>query len=216
MSTNQSIKPITTKRLDNLSIGGCDLLELANKYGTPLYVIDEETLRKTCQEYKEAFKNYPNIKMMYASKALCTLSTSKIIFDEGYLYGDSENWANWMSVLSTTSCLFCVKEHGKIVEITLIPDNADKYEINVHPNCKCVYVPMRTKKIGKATNNGIHGAEVYLFVYGRLPDAFGRIWYEADINYQGGYRDKHRILYSNDGLIFVSYDHYKTFYEVVQ
>ena len=84
MCTNQSIKPITTKRLDNLSIGGCDLLELANKYGTPLYVIDEETLRKTCQEYKEAFKNYPNIKMMYASKALCTLSTSKIIFDEGF------------------------------------------------------------------------------------------------------------------------------------
>lgn len=48
----------------------------------------------------------------------------------------------------------------------------------------------------------------------RLPNAPGRIWYEADINYTGGYRNKHRLLYSNDGLIFVTYDHCKTFYEI--
>jgi diaminopimelate decarboxylase len=84
MTTNQSIKPITTTRDGNLFIGGCDLVELANKYGTPLYVIDEETLRQTLREYKDAFKDYPNIKMMYASKALCTLATSKIISDEGF------------------------------------------------------------------------------------------------------------------------------------
>ena len=62
MSTNQSIKPLTTEWKENLTIGGCDLVELANTYGAPLYVIDEETLRKACREYKEAFKNYPNIK----------------------------------------------------------------------------------------------------------------------------------------------------------
>ena len=44
----------------------------------------------------------------------------------------------------------------------------------------------------------------------------GRVWYEADINYDGGYRSNDRILYSNDGLIFVTYDHYKTFYEVTR
>lgn len=84
MSVNQSLKPITTERKDNLHIGGCDLVELAKKYGTPLYVIDEATLREICREYIDAFKNYPNIKMMYASKALCTLATSKIISDEGF------------------------------------------------------------------------------------------------------------------------------------
>jgi hypothetical protein len=47
-----------------------------------------------------------------------------------------------------------------------------------------------------------------------LPDAPGRIWYEADINYTGGYRKTHRVLYSSDGLVFVTYDHYKTFYEI--
>lgn len=47
-----------------------------------------------------------------------------------------------------------------------------------------------------------------------LPSVDGRIWYEADINYYEGRRNRHRILFSNDGLIFVTYDHYMTFYEV--
>ena len=50
---------------------------------------------------------------------------------------------------------------------------------------------------------------------GHLPESSGRIWYEADINYKWGYRGNDRILYSNDGLIFVTYDHYKTFIEIV-
>lgn len=49
----------------------------------------------------------------------------------------------------------------------------------------------------------------------RLPDALGQIWYEADIHYSFGYRGGERILYSNDGLIFVTYDHYATFVEIV-
>lgn len=48
----------------------------------------------------------------------------------------------------------------------------------------------------------------------QLPVADGRIWYEADINYTGGYRGNDRILFSSDGLIFVTYDHYRTFYEI--
>lgn len=55
----------------------------------------------------------------------------------------------------------------------------------------------------------------YLNEDNHLPDAPGRIWYEADINYYEGRRNRHRILWSNDGLIFVTYDHYETFYEVV-
>lgn len=48
-----------------------------------------------------------------------------------------------------------------------------------------------------------------------LPDSPGRIWYEADINYYEGRRNGHRVLWSNDGLIFVTYDHYETFYEII-
>ncbi len=48
-----------------------------------------------------------------------------------------------------------------------------------------------------------------------LPQASGRIWYEADINYKSGKRNTQRILWSNDGLMFVTYDHYETFYEII-
>lgn len=50
---------------------------------------------------------------------------------------------------------------------------------------------------------------------GHLPSKEGRTWYEADINYRFGYRNNQRVVYSNDGLIFVTYDHYKTFFEIV-
>lgn len=46
---------------------------------------------------------------------------------------------------------------------------------------------------------------------GRLPDKPGRIWYEADIGYEGGHRGSERIVYSNDGLIYRTSDHYETF-----
>jgi ribonuclease T1 len=46
---------------------------------------------------------------------------------------------------------------------------------------------------------------------GLLPKADGRKYYECDINYKGGYRGAERIVYSSDGLIFYSGDHYKTF-----
>ena len=49
----------------------------------------------------------------------------------------------------------------------------------------------------------------------KLPSASGRTWYEADINYTKGFRNEHRVLFSNDGLIFVTYDHYETFFEII-
>lgn len=85
-STNQFQKPITTKINDagNIEIGGCDLVSLAEKYSTPLYVVDEETLRSICRDYKKAFAKYPKMHMMYASKALCTSSIAKIVDSEGF------------------------------------------------------------------------------------------------------------------------------------
>ena len=44
-----------------------------------------------------------------------------------------------------------------------------------------------------------------------LPDAKNRKWTECDINYTGGYRGGERIVFSNDGLIYYSRDHYKNF-----
>ena len=46
---------------------------------------------------------------------------------------------------------------------------------------------------------------------GLLPEKKGRKYYECDINYTGGYRGPERIVFSDDGLIFYTADHYKTF-----
>ena len=46
---------------------------------------------------------------------------------------------------------------------------------------------------------------------GLLPADKGRKWYECDINYQGGYRGAERILYSSDGLVYYTGDHYQTY-----
>jgi len=61
----------------------------------------------------------------------------------------------------------------------------------------------------------IIGGDVYRNKDGHLPNAPDRIWYEADINYIDGRRNSQRILWSDDGLVFVTYDHYMTFYEIV-
>ena len=48
----------------------------------------------------------------------------------------------------------------------------------------------------------------------RLPDKKGRIWRECDIEYRGGARGAKRLIFSNDGLIFYTADHYESFERV--
>lgn len=49
---------------------------------------------------------------------------------------------------------------------------------------------------------------------GKLPRKHGRTWYEADCNYVRGNRGGERIVYSSDGLVFYTGDHYQTFEEM--
>lgn len=46
---------------------------------------------------------------------------------------------------------------------------------------------------------------------GLLPKAKGRKYHECDIDFDGGYRNGKRIIFSNDGLIYYTEDHYETF-----
>ena len=48
----------------------------------------------------------------------------------------------------------------------------------------------------------------------RLPEKRGRRWFEADLDFACGKRNADRLVYSNDGLRFVSTDHYRSFHEV--
>lgn len=69
----------------HLEIGGCDTVALAEKYGTPLYVMDEGDIRKNCKIYAEAMKKYydGNGLVLYASKALSCKYMYKIAAEEG-------------------------------------------------------------------------------------------------------------------------------------
>lgn len=68
----------------NLTIGGMDTVELAKKFSTPLYVMDEDTVRKNCRLFKESIdKNYENGLVLYASKALNCLEMCRIVNEEG-------------------------------------------------------------------------------------------------------------------------------------
>lgn len=80
MYVNQNIKPLTTKinNNGNLEISGCDLVELAKKYKTPLYVIDRNTLETMALDYKQAFSKYEKTNILFASKALMTGSIAQI------------------------------------------------------------------------------------------------------------------------------------------
>ncbi len=86
MSVNQKIFPKTfsTDEFGVVKLGGCSLLDLAKKYGTPLYVYDEETIRDICKDYKNAFASYPDVQPMFASKAFMVKAIASIMQSEGF------------------------------------------------------------------------------------------------------------------------------------
>ena len=106
-------------------------------------------------------------------------------------------------IIKTDGADYWLKYYGKLPEYYISPEQlgALGWKKNERPS---QYVSER-----------MLGGGVYDNKDRKLPDKIGRIWYEGDINYTPGRRNLHRILWSNDGLIFVTYDHYYTFYEVV-
>ena len=69
---------------NHLTIGGIDTTKLAAKYGTPLYVLDEDTIRANCRLYTESMNRFydGNGLILYASKALCNTALCKIVASE--------------------------------------------------------------------------------------------------------------------------------------
>jgi diaminopimelate decarboxylase len=86
-SPNQELLPLTAgiNSHDHLEIGGCDVTELVQQFGSPLYILDEESLRSACRQYREAFQNYypGEFQVLYASKAWSCLGVCAIAHSEG-------------------------------------------------------------------------------------------------------------------------------------
>lgn len=69
----------TASEQGRLMVGGCDVVDLAEEYGTPLYVFDEWTLRQRCQQAVYAFGD----SVAYASKAFLCGAMAKLAHEEG-------------------------------------------------------------------------------------------------------------------------------------
>lgn len=85
-SPNQNLLPLTAQVAENdhLVIGGCDVPQLLERYGSPLYILDEDSLRAACQQYREALaRYYPGESLViYASKAWNCLAVCAIVNQE--------------------------------------------------------------------------------------------------------------------------------------
>jgi len=90
MSTSKApelaLFPLTAEvnNQEHLVVGGCDVVDLAKEFGTPLYLFDEFTLRHKCREFKDEFcKHYPDTLVIYASKAFLNKALALIFKEEG-------------------------------------------------------------------------------------------------------------------------------------
>ncbi|MEM9772068.1 MAG: diaminopimelate decarboxylase, partial [Cyanobacteria bacterium P01_D01_bin.73] len=86
-SPNQFLMPLNAKvsDRDTLEVGGCDVTELVEKFGSPLFILDEQNLRKTCQQYRDTFKELygGESQVIYASKAWSCTAICAIAHSEG-------------------------------------------------------------------------------------------------------------------------------------
>ena len=83
---NRALFPFTAdvNSQDHLTIGGCDAVELAEKYGTPLLVFDDATLRGMCRGFVDAFTSrYADTEVLYASKAFVNAGIARMVAEEG-------------------------------------------------------------------------------------------------------------------------------------
>ena len=87
LSPNQQLLPLTAviNTSDRLEIGGCDVVELVQQYGSPLYILDEVSLRTACQQYRDALNQHYQgaSQVLYASKAWSCLAVCAIVGSEG-------------------------------------------------------------------------------------------------------------------------------------
>lgn len=69
----------------HLTVSGIDTVGLAKKYGTPLYVMDEQMVRSACRKFKNSMEEYygGNGLVCYASKAFCCKEMCRIMKSEG-------------------------------------------------------------------------------------------------------------------------------------
>ena len=68
-----------------LHIGGCDVLEVAESFGTPVYVVAEDDLRQRARDLKKAFEDlHDDVQLAFATKAFPSTAVLRLFAEEGY------------------------------------------------------------------------------------------------------------------------------------
>ncbi|MPZ24555.1 MAG: diaminopimelate decarboxylase, partial [Dehalococcoidia bacterium] len=70
--------------LGHLELAGCDTVALAEEFGTPLYVYDEDCIRAACRTFIGEFSSrYPDVEVAYAGKAFMGVGIARLVAEEG-------------------------------------------------------------------------------------------------------------------------------------
>ncbi len=81
ITPNMQIRPrtCTVNEQGHLEIGACDSVQLAEQFGTPLWIIDEQTVQDSVQSYKDGLIEYPDSQVFYAGKAFLCLAMCQLL-----------------------------------------------------------------------------------------------------------------------------------------
>jgi len=77
------MRPHLSTKNNHLHIREVDAVELAEEFGTPLYVVDEDRIRERYRDFVNAFSGYPRVEVKYAYKANTSLSVCRVLAQEG-------------------------------------------------------------------------------------------------------------------------------------
>lgn len=164
-SPNQRLLPLTARvnDADHLEIGGCDVPDLVQKFGSPLYILDEETLRSACRQYRDAFKQYypGESQVLYASKAWSCLAVCAIVASEGlgldvvsggelytalhagvephkiYLHGNNKAWDELQFAVESGCTVVADNWHDLHHLVELAGDQPARIMIRLTPGIEC-------------------------------------------------------------------------------
>jgi len=173
-----------------LSLFGCSSVNNSTKYPNPLLQDSNQFTKENNTNSDIKSKTYADTENQNINQAQTDSDTAS----------NSQVQSKSTTLTSFTNVANYILEHGELPENYITKSQASAQG----------WVAKKGNLAEIAPGKSI-GGDVFTNSEWVLPDAPGRVWYEADIDYTSGFRNSKRIVFSNDGLVYKTVDHYKTF-----
>jgi diaminopimelate decarboxylase len=142
LSPNQQLLPLTAQinAQDCLEIGGCEITSLIKRFGSPLYILDETTLRTSCSQYRNALQNYypGKSQVIYASKAWSCLAIVSIIASEGLGFDVVSGGELYTTIKALESSGFNLDEFARKIYLHGNNKSIKELELAIEFNCPII------------------------------------------------------------------------------